>query len=265
MSKKQIITTFAAFIFWASALLLVLSNDGSENIQNDSIKSTIIIDTEEQIAYSGHTDNLKLLSDNKIPDFQDKLKESREIAAEKERLIKAKLEKEKRIAEEKRLAAEKAEAERIAEEARQVELARVAEEKRLADLEAQRVARNKEKEEAKKNGTEQVVVSRGSDDSFKESYYEITAYTAGFESTGKTPDDPNYGLTASGAYVTQGVTIACPPEIAFGTKINIEGYGIRVCQDRGSHIQTGRLDLYMESLDAALAFGRQTIKVKIYK
>ena len=37
---------------------------------------------------------------------------------------------------------------------------------------------------------------------------EITYYTAGPESTGKTPDHPAYGITRSGAVVEEGRTIA---------------------------------------------------------
>jgi len=37
---------------------------------------------------------------------------------------------------------------------------------------------------------------------------------------------------------------ACPPEIAFGTKIEIEGIGIVVCQDRGGAIKEKRLDVW---------------------
>lgn len=154
-------------------------------------------------------------------------------------------------------------------ERRKVELAKIVEEKRLAEierirlaeLEAKRIAKQKEKEEAKKKQT----VSRGQTASVQTYVYEVTAYTAGYESTGKRPGDKWYGLTASGAYVKQGVTIACPKDFAFGTKIEIEGYGMRVCQDTGSKINSGKLDLYMDSLSAAKDFGRQRLQVKIYR
>lgn len=93
--------------------------------------------------------------------------------------------------------------------------------------------------------------------------FEATAYTAGPESTGKSPGHPEYGLTASGAYVEEGLTLACPPSLAFGTKIEIEGYGVRVCQDRGGDIVEGRLDIYFEQLSTALDFGRRNVNVRI--
>jgi 3D (Asp-Asp-Asp) domain-containing protein len=95
--------------------------------------------------------------------------------------------------------------------------------------------------------------------------FEVTAYTAGHESTGKTPNDPLYGVTASGKKVQEGVTVACPPSMKFGTKLYIEGVGYRVCEDRGGAIKEGRLDVYMNSLKEALEFGRRKLKVRILK
>lgn len=93
--------------------------------------------------------------------------------------------------------------------------------------------------------------------------FEITAYTAGYESTQKKKGDKGYGITASGTYVKEGRTIACPPSLEFGTKLNIEGIGLRVCEDRGGAIKEGHLDLYMDSLSAAIEFGRKTLSVEI--
>jgi 3D (Asp-Asp-Asp) domain-containing protein len=94
-------------------------------------------------------------------------------------------------------------------------------------------------------------------------YYEISAYTAGYESTQKQKGDKGYGITASGTYVEEGRTIACPPSLEFGTKLNIESVGLRICEDRGGAIKSGHLDLYMDSLNAAIEFGRKTLLVEI--
>jgi 3D (Asp-Asp-Asp) domain-containing protein len=93
--------------------------------------------------------------------------------------------------------------------------------------------------------------------------FEVTAYTAGEESTGKSPGDDGYGITASGEHVREDYTIACPPSMAFGTRLEIEGIGERVCTDRGGKITEGRLDIYIPKLKDALAFGRQTVEVRI--
>jgi 3D (Asp-Asp-Asp) domain-containing protein len=93
--------------------------------------------------------------------------------------------------------------------------------------------------------------------------FEVTAYTAGEESTGKQLGDAGYGITASGEHVREGVTIACPPSMAFGTRLEIEGIGERVCTDRGGAIKEGRLDIYIAELEEARQFGRQWLNVRI--
>jgi 3D (Asp-Asp-Asp) domain-containing protein len=93
--------------------------------------------------------------------------------------------------------------------------------------------------------------------------FEVTAYTANEESTGKSPGDAGYGITASGEHVRENYTIACPPSRAFGTRLEIEGIGERVCSDRGSAITEGRLDIYIAELKEARQFGRQWLNVRI--
>ncbi|WP_303984516.1 3D domain-containing protein [Niallia circulans] len=93
--------------------------------------------------------------------------------------------------------------------------------------------------------------------------YEVTAYTNGAESTGKSAGDPDYGITASGARTKTGHTIACPPSMAFGTRLNIEGIGVRTCEDRGGAIMEGHIDLYVAGVSEAQSFGRQRLKAEI--
>ncbi len=93
--------------------------------------------------------------------------------------------------------------------------------------------------------------------------YEVTAYTNGVESTGKSAGHPDYGVTASGARTKTGRTIACPPSMAFGTRLNIEGIGVRTCEDRGGAITEGHIDLYVAGVAEAQAFGRQRLKAEI--
>jgi 3D (Asp-Asp-Asp) domain-containing protein len=95
------------------------------------------------------------------------------------------------------------------------------------------------------------------------SLYEVTAFTSGAESTGKHPDDPEYGITASGEHVRANHTAACPSSMAFGTRLEIEGVGERVCSDRGGKITEGRLDIYITELNDAQAFGRQRLNVRV--
>lgn len=100
---------------------------------------------------------------------------------------------------------------------------------------------------------------------------EITTYTAGYESTGKYPSDPAYGITASGKKVVPFHTIALPNEFPFGTEMIIEddpNYQnvVFVCEDRGGAIKTlnngtVKVDMYVSSLDEAKKYGKQYHKV----
>jgi len=91
--------------------------------------------------------------------------------------------------------------------------------------------------------------------------YEITFYTNNKSSTGKSVGDPDYGITSSGARTKAGVTIACPPSIPSGTQLEIEGIGIRKCEDVGGAIKGNRLDIYVTSDAEAMRLGRQHKKV----
>ncbi len=84
----------------------------------------------------------------------------------------------------------------------------------------------------------------------------ITAYTAGYESTGKRPGDPAYGITSIGIRALQGVTVAVDPRvIPYGSKLYIPGVGFRVAEDTGGAIVGNHVDVYYESLSFAQEFG----------
>ncbi|HUC92925.1 MAG TPA: ubiquitin-like domain-containing protein [Paenibacillus sp.] len=86
----------------------------------------------------------------------------------------------------------------------------------------------------------------------------LTAYTAGVESTGKSKSDPEFGITASGAKVKEGRTIAVDPKvIPIGWWVYIEGIGFRRAEDTGSAVKGNKIDVYYDSRQYALKFGRK--------
>lgn len=95
--------------------------------------------------------------------------------------------------------------------------------------------------------------------------YELTAFSNHFKSTGKHKGDRGFGITASGAETVEGVTIASDWDVLpKGTVVWIEGVGRRVVHDTGSAIKGHKIDVYFESEQDALEFGRRkNIKVKI--
>lgn len=92
----------------------------------------------------------------------------------------------------------------------------------------------------------------------------LTAYTAGVESTGKSPSHPAYGITSSGSKAEEGRTIAVDPSIIpIGTTVFIDGIGIRTAEDTGSAIRGSRIDVFIEDVREARQFGVKK-NVKVY-
>ncbi|MFJ7753066.1 3D domain-containing protein [Peribacillus muralis] len=94
-----------------------------------------------------------------------------------------------------------------------------------------------------------------------------TGYTAGYESTGKYPESPSYGITYSGVKVKRDVfsTIAADLTIfPLGTILWIPGYGYGVVADKGGAIKGNHLDLYYETVqDVYDNWGKKTLEVYV--
>ena len=90
---------------------------------------------------------------------------------------------------------------------------------------------------------------------------EATAYTLSFECTGRHPGDPNFGRTASGMMARVGVVAVDTNVIPFHTRLYIEGYGFAVAGDRGGAIRGERIDLFFDTREEAIQFGRRNIRV----
>src|SRR5690625_3604090 len=94
-----------------------------------------------------------------------------------------------------------------------------------------------------------------------------TGYTAGIESTGKTPEHPGYGITYSGVEVKRDLysTIAADLDIyPIGTIMYIPGYGYGVVADKGSAITGNKIDLYYPTVEDVYAeWGKKSVEVYI--
>lgn len=89
----------------------------------------------------------------------------------------------------------------------------------------------------------------------------VTAYCACQLCCGHYAGSP----TASGAMPKQGVTIAAPRHIPFGTKVNVSGLGTFTVQDRTAVRFDGRFDVFMTNHQAAIKFGKQRRQIQIIK
>ena len=88
----------------------------------------------------------------------------------------------------------------------------------------------------------------------------LTAYCPCVKCCGKSD-----GITASGTQATAGRTVAVDTRlIPYGTEISIDGKTY-VAEDCGGKVKGYTIDVFFDSHEEALTFGRQTKTVKIYK
>ena len=112
----------------------------------------------------------------------------------------------------------------------------------------------------KKPSTSSIIASRGgsvpSNLSYSKAFtVEATAYALdGITATGTVPKRVEGGWS----------TIAVDPRvIPYGTKVYVENYGYAIAEDTGGAIKGNRVDLYMNSVSAALNWGRRNVTIYI--
>ncbi|NTW75447.1 MAG: hypothetical protein HGB34_00915 [Candidatus Moranbacteria bacterium] len=123
-----------------------------------------------------------------------------------------------------------------------------------------------ESKQDKFKSTEDIILERWKEKQIErwnglpEGKFEInaSAYTASADECGN-----SRGITASGLKVATNRTLACPPMFPFGAKIDIEGYGIFRCEDRGGAIKGNHFDIYMKTKKEAFAFGRRNLIAEV--
>ena len=86
----------------------------------------------------------------------------------------------------------------------------------------------------------------------------------------KSPDSPSYGITASGARAVAWYTVAAGKSYPMGTIIYIPYFkdkpngGWFVVQDRGGAITDNKLDVFMNTYNECIQFGRRNLECYIY-
>lgn len=96
--------------------------------------------------------------------------------------------------------------------------------------------------------------------------FTATYYDANYISTGKSPGDPYYGITASGEPVREGVTVAVDPRvIPLGSWVEIKYPDGRIekrkATDTGGAIKGKKIDIYIAK--ASYTSGKHPVKVRI--
>jgi len=115
--------------------------------------------------------------------------------------------------------------------------------------------------------------SRGSSDQDSGSSNQDFGYSSviSCESTAYTSDRGDSGtVTATGTTVRRNPdgysTVAVDPRvIPLGTKLYIEGYGLAIAEDTGGAIVGNKVDVYVNSYDEAVNWGRRQVNVYILK
>jgi len=120
-------------------------------------------------------------------------------------------------------------------------------------------------------GSKELVIatSRGDTRYRKAITMKASAYDLSYESTGKSPGDKYYGITASGTKARPGVVAVDPNVIPLGTKLYIESldntkdYGFAIAEDKGGAIKGNKIDLFFSTNAECISFGRRNVKVYI--
>lgn len=73
------------------------------------------------------------------------------------------------------------------------------------------------------------------------------------------------GRTAMGTIPQANRTVAMPKGYSFGTKIEIQGMGTYIVEDRGGAIKGNKIDIYFNSHKEALNFGKRTVYLRAVK
>lgn len=231
---KKYIITLASIIFISFCIYIMPKFMNFMESQNDILKIKNDVSQTFEVSMTERiVENKK--ADFKVPipkDIKEKMEQRERAKRETERL------------EKERLA--RIEAERVEKEKQEkVRLEKEKEEKAKAVQTAKVTKPTNRNEEAPRNNSGWVT-------------FTATAYCGCAKCCGKST-----GRTASGTMATQGRTVAMPSSYKFGTKIEIQGMGTYVVEDRGGAIKGNRIDIYFSNHQSALNFGKKTINLRM--
>lgn len=69
--------------------------------------------------------------------------------------------------------------------------------------------------------------------------------------------------TATGTWPSRGTIAVDPKVIPLGTRLYVDGYGEGVAVDTGGLIKGARIDVFMETKDEAILWGKRPVEVRI--
>jgi 3D (Asp-Asp-Asp) domain-containing protein len=95
--------------------------------------------------------------------------------------------------------------------------------------------------------------------SLKSEIFQVTAYDPSPESCGKWAQ---FGITKTGTKPNSLRTVAVDPNIIpLGSLVYIEGIGWRIAEDTGRLVKGRTIDVYFDTYEDALEFGKKSIRV----
>lgn len=111
------------------------------------------------------------------------------------------------------------------------------------------VKKQKTREELAQTASKMVITTSGEPSSYvKKVPCTLTAYSLSFESTGKHPGEPGYGVTASGQVAKEGWTVAVDPAVfPLHSVLYIPGIGVRYAEDTGGAVKGDHIDVFYEN------------------
>ncbi|NMA54989.1 MAG: DUF348 domain-containing protein [Firmicutes bacterium] len=85
------------------------------------------------------------------------------------------------------------------------------------------------------------------------------------EATAYCPTDDGGGVTATGIKPKRGIVAVDPRVIPLGTKVYVENYGPALAADTGGAIKGNRVDVFLDTHEEAVRWGRRWVKVYVLK